>query len=452
MDIQALDKVFKAYDLRGIVPEQLNPEFAYLFGRAFVATMGVGEVAVGRDMRVSSVALTEALIRGITDAGAHVVDLGMIPTDMLCFVCGKFSYESGIVVTASHNPAQWNGFKGCLRGGVAISYDSGFSQVKETMKSWAEELPEASQEKGSITAKDHMDDWVAHVLSFIDISKITQKKLVVDAGNGMAGEVVRRVFAKIPQIELIPMYFEPDGTFPNHIANPIEEENLIDLKGKMEQEEADLGIAFDADADRMAMVDEAYMTLNGTLTTAILAQSFLKKTPGGTILYNAICGRIVPETIEKYGGKGIRVRVGHSIIKDAMKEHHALMGGEVSGHFFFQDNYNADSGIIAALLMLERICESGEQLVQLRVPFERYVSSSELKFHIDDVPAVLARVRAEFANYKQDELDGISIYDTDWWANVRASNTEPVVKLSIEALTMDLLQEKKALFSKILTA
>ncbi|MFN7160381.1 MAG: phosphomannomutase/phosphoglucomutase [Candidatus Gracilibacteria bacterium] len=443
-----LNAMFKAYDIRGTYPDQINAEFAFEFGKAFVKVLNVKSVAVGRDMRISSDELFEALSRGIMSQGADVIELGRVSTDMLYFACGKYGYEAGIMITASHNPKQWNGMKACLKNAEPLSLDNGMSEMRDLMLRG--EIEEGT-EQGTKKFHEVMDDWITHVLSFADTKNIKPMKIVVDAGNGMAGRMVEKLFEKLPQLELVPLYFEEDGTFPNHPASPLEEENLVDIKGKMEQEEADLGMAFDGDADRVFLIDDNYETLTGTLMTAMVAKSLLQKDPNQTILYNAICGRIVPETITNMGGTAKRVRVGHSLIKQDMKAYKASFAGEHSGHYYFSNNWNADSGLIAAVIMLDLIGQEGKKLHDLRKKFETYKASGEINFKVENIPAALERIKSEFADLEQNDLDGLTLNwpashssdrSVDWWANIRASNTEPLLRLNVEAKTDELLKEK----------
>ena len=443
-----LKAIFKAYDIRGTYPEQLSKEFMYAYGRAFVKVMNVTQVAVGRDMRTSGPELMEGLVAGITDQGADVVDLGMVSTDMLYFATGKYQYESGIMLTASHNPKEYNGMKACLKNAVPVGMDEGNKTILEILLQGIEF--DFGEKKGNIVTHDILQDWVEYVLGFVDVSRVKPMKVVVDAGNGMAGVVAQELFAKIPQIEMIPMYFEPDGNFPNHPPYPLDELNLVDIKGRMEQEQADLGLAFDGDADRVVLVDNEYETISGTLITAMVAEMLLKKHLGSLIIYNALVGKVVQETIDRVGGRGLRVRVGHTFMKQAMKEHGGLFAGEHSAHYYFKDNWNADSGIIAAVIMLGFISDSHTDLAELRKVYGKYKESGEINFTVHDIPAKLERLKEAFKNDSQDYLDGVTFSGSGWWANVRPSNTEPLLRLNVEADTHELVQQKVAAFTQII--
>ncbi|HEY8598709.1 MAG TPA: phosphomannomutase/phosphoglucomutase, partial [Thermomicrobiales bacterium] len=351
-------KIFKAYDVRGIYPSELNEDYAYQIGRAFVAFMGVERVVVGRDMRTSGQALAGALLRGIADQGAEAIDLGLTSTDELYFAVGKFGYPAGIMVTASHNPAEYNGLKMCRAEAMPISEETGLTDIRDMVI--AGKIPEAKG-KGSITNRDVLAAYVEHALGFIDRGALRPLKVVADAGNGMAGMILPTVFEQLP-CELVPLYFELDGTFPNHPANPIEPENIVDLQAKVREVGADLGVAFDGDADRMFLVDEHGKFIGGDMTTAMVSDRLLRRNPGAAIVYNLICSRSVPQTIERLGGRPIRERVGHSFIKATMRHEDAIFGGEHSGHFYFRDNWYADSGLIAFLTILELLSAANKPL------------------------------------------------------------------------------------------
>ncbi len=332
-------KIFKAYDIRGIYPSEFNEEAAYRIARAMVLYLGVDSVAVGRDMRLSSPAIAQAVIRGITDQGADALDLGLTTTDELYFAVGKIGYPAGVMITASHNPAEYNGMKMCRAEAVAISSETGGDAIRDLALAGA--FPQPAH-KGSVTKRDVTDDFVSHCLSFIDVAKVRPLKVAVDAGNGMAGMIVPKVFGHLPG-QLVPLYFELDGRFPNHPASPIEPENTADLRRVVVEERCDMGVAFDGDADRMFLISEKGEQLGGDMVTALVAQSLLRDHKGATILYNLINSRSVPEVIERNGGQAVRTRVGHSFIKAQMREHNAIFGGEHSGHFYFRDNRRSPS-------------------------------------------------------------------------------------------------------------
>ena len=425
--------IFKAYDVRGVYPDEINEDVVYRIGRAFVEYLHPTTVAVGRDMRISSPALAAALIRGLSEQGADVVDLGLTTTDELYFAVGKFNYPAGIMVSASHNPKQYNGLKWCRENAIAISSETGGDEIRDL--ALAGNFP-ASARQGEVAQRDVTDDYVRHVLSFIDVAKIRPLKIAVDAGNGMAGMIVPKVFAHLP-CELVPLYFELDGTFPNHPASPIEPENTEHLRALVPEQHCAMGVAFDGDADRMFLVDETGRLLGGDMVTALVAQSLLRKHPGATILYNLINSRSVPELIEREGGRAVRTRVGHSFIKAQMREENAIFGGEHSGHFYFRDNWYADSGLIAFLVVLELISESGKTVSELIAEVDHRVRSGEINSEVADQGG---RMRAIAEHYtaeggQVDTLDGITVSFPTWWFNVRPSNTEPLLRLNLEADT-----------------
>ncbi len=434
--------LFKAYDVRGLVPEEWGPEEAEQIGRAIPSVLGVGQVCVGRDMRVSSPEIAAALIRGITAAGADVVDIGAVSSDALYFSVGKYGYESGVMVTASHNPAGYNGVKMCRANAIPVSDETGLLAIRDMVLSG--NLPPAAR-TGSVTERKVLDDFAAHCLTFIDATSIRPLKLVVDAGNGMAGKVLPRVFSKLPRVTLIPMYFELDGTFPHHDANPLEQENIADLKARVIAEQADLGAAFDGDADRVFLVTEQGEFVGGDMTTALVATALLRHHPGAAVVYNLICSRGVPEAVEKAGGKPIRARVGHSFIKQVMREQDAIFGGEHSGHFYFRDNWYADSGLIALLSALDALSVENVPLSQALAPLDHRVRSGEINSEVRNVRATERKVETHYRDQPGahlDHLDGLTVNFPDWWFNLRPSNTQPLLRLNIEADTPDLLEKQ----------
>ena len=434
--------LFKAYDVRGLVPDEWGPAEAEQIGRAVPPILGVAQVCVGRDMRVSSPEIAAALIRGITAAGADVVDIGAVSSDALYFAVGKYGYESGVMVTASHNPAAYNGVKMCRANAIPVSDETGLFAIRDMVLN--NTYPPVTH-TGSVTERKVLDDFAAHVLGFIDVASIRPLKLVVDAGNGMAGKVLPRVFAKVPQATLIPMYFELDGTFPHHDANPLEQENIAELQQRVVAEGADLGAAFDGDADRMFLITEKGEFVGGDMTTALVATALLRRNPGAAIVYNLICSRAVPEAITAAGGRPVRARVGHSFIKQVMRERDAIFGGEHSGHFYFRDNWYADSGLIALLSALDALSASGESLSAALAPLDHYVRSGEINSEVRDVAATLAAVEERYraqSGAQLDHLDGLTVNFPDWWFNLRPSNTQPLLRLNVEADTRDLLDTK----------
>lgn len=441
-------KIFKAYDIRGIYPDELDETQAKEIGRALVDHLGCREVAVGRDMRASSDSLFKALADGIAGQGASVVDLGMVSTDGLYFAVGKYGYQAGVMITASHNPKEYNGLKICQKDAVPLSGDDGLSQMRDLVNQG--KLKSVSV-KGEIFPRDIGRDYIEHCLSFIDRARIKPFKIAVDAGNGMAGLTVPPLFERLPG-ELVPMYFQPDGNFPNHPASPIEPENIADLQDRVLSDKCDFGAAFDGDADRMFLVDEKGRALGGSDITALVAKMLLKKKPGSTVLYNAICSRCVPETVEKMGGKAIRSRVGHALIKPLMRKENAIFGGEHSGHFYFRDFWFADSGLIAFLVCWQLISEESKPLSQLVAEIDPYYRISETNSRVEDIPAKLDELEGIYSNKGAalDRLDGLTISYRDWWANIRPSNTEPLLRLNVEANSQVLLDDKSSELLKII--
>ncbi|GLV56609.1 phosphomannomutase/phosphoglucomutase [Dictyobacter sp. S3.2.2.5] len=433
--------IFKAYDVRGVYGETLQAETAYRIGRAAAQYLNVPEIAVGRDMRVSSPEIAESLIRGISDQGVNVVDLGQITTDGLYFAVGKFNYSAGAMVTASHNPGKYNGIKFCRAQAFPISLDTGLGDIRDLAVSGNFAEP---ARKGEVTKRDVIDDYVQHALSFIDVNKIKPLKVVIDAGNGMSGLIMPRVFKHLP-CELVPLYFDLDGTFPNHPASPIEPENMVDVQKKVRDVGADVGAAFDGDADRMFPVDEHGDLVDGSQVTLAVTNSLLQKNPGSTILYNLIVSKSVPELIEKLGGKGLRTRVGHSFIKADMRKADGIFGGEHSGHFYFRDNWFADSGLIALLIMLELISVENKPLSEIIQPLDHWVRSGEVNSTVQDAQGKLQALEEHFGKSAKsvDKLDGLTVDYGDWWFNVRPSNTEPLLRLNVEAKDNALMEQKR---------
>lgn len=428
-----LDAIFKAYDIRGTTPDQIDDDVAAAVGAAFARFVsdqvrGVRRVLVARDMRRSGVELTQAFTRGVQGQGLDVVDLGLASTDLLYFASGKLD-APGVMFTASHNPAQYNGMKMCLPGARPIGEDSGLQEIKALAIS---DLAPVDGPRGGYERLDLLRDFAAHVRSFIDVSSLKPLKVVADTANGMGGLVVPAVFEGLP-VDLEILYGELDGTFPNHPADPIQAENLRDLQARVLEVGADVGLAFDGDADRVFLVDEQGQALSGSVTTAIVAAGVLDKQPGSTILYNCICSKAVPEVILERGGVPVRTKVGHSFIKAVMADTGAAFGGEHSAHYYFRDNWRADSGSIAALLVLEQLGRSGMSLSELRQPFDRYAASGEINSRVADPRAVIEAVASAFPDESQDRLDGLTVDAGDWWFNLRASNTEPLLRLNLEA-------------------
>jgi phosphomannomutase len=422
-----LDLIFKAYDVRGTVPDQLDEEAARRIGIGFAGFAGADRIAVGRDCRVSSPALARALIEGITSQGVDVEVLGEITTDMVYFVSGAHD-EPGVMITASHNPGEWNGLKFCLAGAAPVGEESGLVDVKRI----AADPPGPVDAPGSVSEYDPRDRYVDHLFGIVDAGAFAPMRVAADGGNGMAGVVLSRVFDRIPT-GLTGLYLQPDGTFPNHPADPLQEENLADLLDLMGRELFDVGVAFDGDADRAFFVDDRKVPLPGSTTTAIIARWFLSREPGATIVHNLICSRAVPEIILEAGGTPIRTRVGHSFIKQVMKETGALFGGEHSGHYYFRDNYRADSGILAMLVLLQVLSEDGRPLSELRTDSEPDAQSGEVNLDVADKRRSIEAVAEAFPDGEADRLDGLTLSWDDHWFNLRPSNTEPVLRLNVEA-------------------
>ena len=440
-----LSKIFKAYDIRGVYPSELDEEAARRIGVAFAGFAGASGVVVGRDMRVSSPALAAAFAEGVTSLGIDVVDVGEVSTDALYYSSGVLDLP-GAMFTASHNPARYNGLKLCREKAAPIGQDSGLADIRGLAE---EAVP--GDGRGRVEERDVLLDYAVHCRSFVDGSVLRPLKVAIDAGNGMAGKTVPLVFEGLP-FEVVPLFFELDGTFPNHPANPIEPENLVDLQKAVLDRGCDVGIAFDGDADRMFLVDDRSQLVTGSTTTALVAAKLLKRNPSETILYNCICSWSVREVIEESGGKPIKTRVGHSFIKEIMAETGAIFGGEHSGHYYFRDNFRADSGMIAALIVLEAMSESGRPLSEMLKPYDRYVSSGEINSEVSDANAIIEELARRYADGKQDRLDGLTVEYEDWWFNVRPSNTEPMLRLNLEARTDGLMREKVEEVLKIIRA
>ena len=433
--------IFKSYDIRGIVPSQINDDIAYAIGRAFVEVLERKNICIGRDMRPSGKDFMDALSRGATDAGADVTQVGLISTDAIYFAVGHFGFDGGIMITASHNPAQYNGFKFCREEAIAISIETGLAEIRD--KAIAGDFKPAAERRGTIREQDILEGFADHCLSFIDdIGAIKPFKIAIDAGNGMAGETVPRVFKRLP-CEVVPMYFDLDGTFPNHPASPIEPENMVDLQRAVKAGKCDFGVAFDGDADRMFLVGEKGERLGGDIVTALVGIDTIRLNPGAKILYNLICSRSVPEAIERAGGIPVRSKVGHSFIKKTMRDEDIPFGGEHSGHFYFKRNWFADSGMIALMQCLNVFSRASGTVSSVIAPIDRRARSGEINSTVKDIPGKLAALQAHFKDAAVDQLDGITIQYKDWWMNVRASNTEPLLRLNVEGDTKDVMERHR---------
>jgi phosphomannomutase len=393
-------------------------------------------------MRLSGPALAGALLQGIAAQGAEAVDLGLTSSDELYFAVGKFGYPAGIMVTASHNPAEYNGLKMCRAEAVPLSESTGLTEIRDMILN--DPIP-APARQGTITQRDVLDGYVEHALSFIDAKTLRPLKVVADAGNGMAGMILPRVFAQLP-CELVPLYFDLNGSFPNHPANPIEPANIADLQAKVRETGADVGVAFDGDADRMFIIDEHGTFVGGDMVTAMVAQRLLRRYPGAAIVYNLICSRSVPETIKAAGGRPIRERVGHSFIKATMRREDAVFGGEHSGHFYFRDNWYADSGLIAFLSVLELLSDANQPVSAVLQPIDPYKRSGEINSEVKDITAIITSVEEHYraAGATIDKLDGLTVEYPDWWFNLRPSNTQPLLRLNVEAANDEELRAKTA--------
>jgi phosphomannomutase len=430
----SLDSIFKAYDVRGVYPDEIDEQIARKIGNAFAHFTGAQTVVVGRDMRPSSEPLVEAFIEGALLAGADVTDVGLCSTDLVYFASGRLD-APGAMFTASHNPAQYNGIKMCKAGAAPIGEQTGLQQIKEM---FAAGVTSRGESAGKLERRNMLDEFGEHVRSFVDVGVLAPLKVVADTANGMGGLVVPAVFDDLP-FDLEILYPELDGTFPNHPADPINPANQVDLCKRVVEVGADIGLAFDGDADRVFVVDEQGVGISGSTTTAMVASAVLGKAPGSTILYNLICSKAVPELVTEQGGTPVRTRVGHSFVKAVMAETGAAFGGEHSAHYYFRDNYRADSGLIAAMLVLERLCAGTEPMSVVRRPFDRYADSGEINTQVNDPAGVIDAVAATYAELhpeaSQDRLDGLTVDLGDWWFNLRPSNTEPLLRLNLEAAT-----------------
>ena len=435
LDADTVNAVFKAYDVRGTVPDQIEEGLALATGRAFVEVTGARGVVVGHDMRPSSPGLAAAFAEGANAAGADVVLIGLASTDQLYFASGHLELP-GAMFTASHNPAQYNGIKLCRASAVPVGMESGLAEIRDLVLRPASR-DEAAGTVGSVRHRDVLEEYASHLLALAPITGDRAMKVVVDAGNGMAGHTAPAVFAHLDpaRVELVPMYFELDGSFPHHEANPIEPENLRDLQAAVVSSGADVGLAFDGDADRCFLVDEAGQAVSPSALTGLIAERELRRHPGASVIHNLITSRAVPELVAELGGVPVRTRVGHSFIKATMAETNAVFGGEHSGHFYFRDFWRADSGMLAALHALAALSETDQPLSALMARYERYPMSGEINSVVADAPGVLEELAATYAaldGVTLDHLDGLTVSHADWTFNVRPSNTEPLLRLNVE--------------------
>ncbi|MDL2081158.1 phosphomannomutase/phosphoglucomutase [Streptomyces sp. GXMU-J15] len=431
-----LSQLVKAYDVRGVVPDQWDESLAELFGAAFVRVTGARAVVTGHDMRPSSPGLSSAFARGAAAQGAGVTEIGLCSTDQLYYASGALDLP-GAMFTASHNPAQYNGIKMCRAGAAPVGQDTGLAEIRALVEGWLDSgAPEPAATTGTITRRDTLEDYAAHLRSLVDLTSIRPLKVVVDAGNGMGGHTVPTVFEGLP-LTLVPMYFELDGTFPNHEANPLDPANLVDLQKRVREEKADLGLAFDGDADRCFVVDAQGEPVSPSAITALVASRELARHGGkGTIIHNLITSWSVPEVVRENGGTPVRTRVGHSFIKAEMAKSGAIFGGEHSAHYYFADFWNADTGMLAALHVLAALGGQDGPLSSLVAQYDRYVGSGEINSTVADQQSRLAAIRATYGSRDDvtlDDLDGLTVTSSDWWFNVRPSNTEPLLRLNAEA-------------------
>ncbi|MET8166181.1 phosphomannomutase/phosphoglucomutase [Streptomyces sp. NPDC005329] len=431
-----LSQIVKAYDVRGVVPDQWDESLAELFGAAFTRVTGAEAIVVGHDMRPSSPALTRAFARGAAALGVHVTEIGLCSTDQLYYASGALDLP-GAMFTASHNPAQYNGIKLCRAGAAPVGQDTGLTEIRELVERWTDSgAPAPAPAPGTITSADTLKDYAAHLRALVDLTSIRPLKVVVDAGNGMGGHTVPTVFDGLP-LTLVPMYFELDGTFPNHEANPLDPANLVDLQKRVREESADLGLAFDGDADRCFVVDERGEPVPPSAITALVAARELARNGGkGTIIHNLITSWTVPEVVKENGGTTVRTRVGHSFIKAEMARSGAIFGGEHSAHYYFKDFWNADTGMLAALHVLAALGGQDGPLSSLVAEYDRYTGSGEINSTVADQADRIAAIKAAYGDREDvtlDELDGLTVTSTDWWFNVRPSNTEPLLRLNAEA-------------------
>ena len=436
--------VFKAYDVRGLYPQEVNEDAARLIGRGFVAYLNARRIAVSRDMRVSSPSLAAAFIDGARQQGADVVDYGMMGTDMLYFAVARDGHDGGVQITASHNPKEYNGIKMVRREAFPLSGESGIGEIRDMIA--ANQLPAPATAPGRLTRQDVVNDYVTHVMSFIDPSIIKPFNVVLDAGNGIAGLVAPKLFAGLP-CRVDALCFEVDGTFPNHEANPLIEENRRDITERVIETKADIGIAWDGDADRCFFIDGAGEFIAGDFVTALLAEAFLIKHPGAKVVYDVRASYAVKDIVAKYGGTALMNRVGHAFFKRRMREENAIFGGEVTGHYYFRDNFYADNGFIPALLILELMSRKGQTLRDLLAPLrEKYFISGEINTRVGDMKKVQEKIDGLEARYQDGRaysMDGVSVEYPDWHFNVRASNTEPMLRLNLEAVTRELMEQKR---------
>ena len=434
--------IFKAYDVRGIYPDQLDADAAYRIGRAFVDYLGARSIAVGRDVRLSSPELHAAFIGGAQREGCAVTNIGTVGTDMMYYYVGRHELDGGAIITASHNPKEWNGIKMVRSGALALSGDAGIKEIREALVA-GKFADEATPQTSPPEAQMITDDYAEHCLSFVDASRIPRLKIVLDTGNGMGAVAARAILDRLP-LERVEMYFDLDGTFPNHPPDPLVEENRRELIDRVKSEGADLGIAWDGDADRCFFVDDTGQFVPGDFATALLGESFCSREKGARIIYDVRASRAVADRVAAASGTALMHRVGHAFIKKRMRDENAIFGGEVSGHYYFRDNWYADNGMIPALLLLELLGARGTRLSELLRPLrERYFISGEVNSRVADVPGALARLEEKYDGARVTRLDGLSIDYDDWHFNLRPSNTEPLLRLNLEAYSRDEMERRR---------
>jgi len=433
--------IFKAYDIRGIHPSQIDAEVARRVGRAFVDYLGARRIAVGRDARLSSPEIAAGFIRGAGSQGCQVTDIGVVGTDMLYYYSARHDLDGGAIITASHNPKEWNGIKMVSKGALALSGDAGIKEISEWLLAgrYADEPP-AGPPARSVTITE---EYAQHCLSFIDPSRVPRLKVVLDPGNGMGAVGAAAIFGRLP-VETVRMYFDLDGTFPNHPPDPLEEANRREIMERVATERADLGIAWDGDADRCFFIDDTGAFVPGDFITALLGESFVRKSPGASVVYDVRASRAVRDRVEAAGGQALMNRVGHAFIKKRMRDENGVFGGEVSGHFYFRDNWYADNGMIPALVVLEYLGREGKKLSEILGPLrERYHLSGEINSRVGDVPGALARIEGRYRDGRISKLDGVSVDYDDWHFNVRPSNTEPLLRLNLEAYSRSEMEKRR---------
>ncbi len=445
-----LDTIFRAYDIRGKVPAELTPPVAHAIGRAFAQFLPEeGPVAVGRDMRPDSEALTNQIIKGITATGRDVWDIGLVTSDMVYFAVGRFKLAGGAMITASHNPGEYNGIKLCREQVQPVGSTSGLLQIKQATAKILKSAIPVSAAIGQVTPKPLINSWIDYVLSFIDQSKLNLFTIAIDAANGVAGLTIPPLLKQVPY-RVVPLFFELDGTFPNHPPNPMVKANLAVLIKTIHEQKLDFGIAFDGDGDRAFFVDDQGNFIAGDIILALMANWILKRHKGAAIAYDLRCSRIVKDTIEQNGGRAIRTRVGHPFIYQAMREVGAVLGGESSGHFYFEHNFYNDSGLIAAMVITQIFSEATVPLSELAAGYQKYAASGEINFKAKDKTAALKKVAEAYSDGEQDWLDGLTVNYPYWWFNLRPSNTEPLLRLNVEARAKDQLDEQVGKLSQLI--